>query len=309
MNTKLFALALLASVALAAINLGGDDVIIVSDSSRASKLSELWNNLVNSKYDTLPSFKNRDITNPFKLLEFAGENMEKTFNPPAETLPGGRKKLIHPLGSIAQVEYRSYENHQYTGMFQGGDSCVARLSLAADPESIGFAPGMAIKCFTEGNNPSVNFISMYSLDGQGEDYNFFSNEFSNIVEEPASMALKVVESTVFNRASKCATWLSLEQFASLGNEGQLSGPVSHPVQLFLVPTKEAQFSSAKGRDFRNDLETLSAGTKLWYVEATATRGGERVRIGEIATRSSFISAKYCDETLFFQHSKGENDGC
>ena len=41
-------------------------------------------------------------------------------------------------------------------------------------------------------HPSVNFVAMYSLDGQGADRNVFSNTWSHYVAKPKSTPLKVV---------------------------------------------------------------------------------------------------------------------
>lgn len=43
-----------------------------------------------------------------------------------------------------------------------------------------------------GGHPSVNFVAMYSLDGQGKDRNVFSNTWTHYVAKPRSAPLKVV---------------------------------------------------------------------------------------------------------------------
>ena len=39
---------------------------------------------------------------------------------------------------------------------------------------------------------SINFVAMYSLDGQGKDRNVFSNTWTHYVAKPRSAPLKVV---------------------------------------------------------------------------------------------------------------------
>lgn len=65
-----------------------------------------------------------------------------------DTMPYGRIKWIHPLGSCGKVKFVFNDAaKQYTGLFKGADYGIARFSLAADPDAEGFTPGMALKFF------------------------------------------------------------------------------------------------------------------------------------------------------------------
>ena len=65
-----------------------------------------------------------------------------------DTMPYGRIKWIHPLGSCGKVKFVFNDAaKQYTGLFKGADYGIARFSLAADPAAEGFTPGMALKFF------------------------------------------------------------------------------------------------------------------------------------------------------------------
>ena len=70
------------------------------------------------------------------------------------------------------VSIISKGNHNYSGVFQGAECAFLRLSLTFDPKKKGVAPGLALKVLRDGL-PSTNVSSLYSLDGQGKDYNFF----------------------------------------------------------------------------------------------------------------------------------------
>ena len=104
-------------------------------------------------------------------------------------MPDGRVKWIHPLGVCGKVKFVfNNASKSYTGLFQGADYGIARLSLALDPADGHFTPGMALKFFRD-NQYSGNIISMYELDGQGHNVNFFQNMFSNIIDPPTDIKL------------------------------------------------------------------------------------------------------------------------
>jgi len=287
------ALAMLASCALAG--------------RRQDLLASIWGKIEVSQYSSLPSWDGRDLTSPSNMLKLGFSSMDASFDTNSNELPPGRVKYVHPLGTVAKVKYVS-KTSRYTGMFNGADSCLTRLSLAINPGSK-FSPGMAIKCFTDNSAyASVNFISMFSLDGQGENFNFFANEFSNLIQPSSSILLRAVEAVTFRRASSCPANISLKQFASVDQGGKDTGSASKwPVQIWLKPTGQANFPTTKGREFRNDLATIPVGTALWNVEVNSN--GSREVIGSIVTTSRFISSSHGDDVLFFQHSRGENDNC
>jgi len=284
--------------------------LTLAATTKEEKLKRWLDNFRSSDYgEALPTWENRGLSGVTSLFSFGTEDISLTFDHVDDVMPQGRKKFIHPLGSTAAVRFIMTQNHPYTGMFAGGDACLVRLSLAANPDSLGFVPGMALKCFTDGSHPSANFISMFALDGQGENYNFFANTFTNIVQEPKSTALKVIETTIFNRASSCSVWLSLKQFASVAQDGSTGSP-RWPQKIYLVPTREVQFDEQPKREFRYDLMSIPAGTTLWTVYAEDVHGsGDRSEIGVIQTTSNFHSSSVGDDYLFFQHDRGEEDRC
>jgi len=268
----------------------------------------LLTKLKETAYLELPGWSHADIGTPTNLLKFGVEDMADTFDREQETLPDNRPKLIHARGSTAAVHFNITNPFDGTGLFAtGGDSCVLRLSVAANPAAIGFAPGLALKCFRD-QTPSGNIIAMYSLDGQGENFNYFANEQSNIIPKPSSPALQVLAKFVFARASHCPTWLSLRQWASIDQEGQVSDKTRYPQQIFFAPA-EVNFSEDKDHgDFRKDLESIAVGTKVFDVYALAKHGhGTRFKIGEVTTTSKFFSSQWQDDDLFFQHDRGDHE--
>merc|ERR1712215_37840 len=97
----------------------------------------------------------------------------------AQLISFQRKKYIHSIGTVGQVEWRNLGDHPYTGIFEGATQGIVRFSLAKEPStsSRNTAPGMGLKFLRDGMD-SANLVAMYSVDGQ-ESWNFFKNDFSN----------------------------------------------------------------------------------------------------------------------------------
>ena len=106
---------------------------------------------------------------------------------------GCRNKTIHAQGVVGKIEWISTDDHDYTGMFTGGDAGYIRMSVAkpVDTKTPNMAPGMGIKLLRDGKD-SANFVAMYGVDGQ-DDLNWFANDFSNHIPDPESIALKPLE--------------------------------------------------------------------------------------------------------------------
>ena len=47
---------------------------------------------------------------------------------------GKRNKLIHSVGTVAQVKLTSNGQHPFTGIFEGADHGFVRFSAAAQPD-------------------------------------------------------------------------------------------------------------------------------------------------------------------------------
>jgi len=286
-------------------------VLAVSAVTRQDKLADTWAKVSADPYtaNTLSSWDGRDLTNPLNLIKFGFSSMDVSFDTASDAMPHGRTKYIHSLGAVAQARLVAQEGTKYSGLFQGSDSCLARLSLAVHPGSDNFVPGMAFKCFRDGNAPSGNFITMYSLDGQKDNFNFFQNTFTNIIEPPTSFALKII-ALIFKRASQCPTWISTKGFSSMDQNGVLPSENVWPIHVFLEPTSAVQFGTTAGKEFREDLMDIPSGSKLWDVYGQEYgRPETRTKIAEIITQSKFVASQYGDETLFFQHFRGELDNC
>jgi len=285
--------------------------VCVFGASRQDKLKSLSGRNVATEYSTYPPFTGRDITNPSNLFKLAFENMAATFDSLDDVLPDGRPKLIHVLGSTAEAEFIASKDSPYTGLFQGADSCLIRVSLAGDPHDNNFIPGMAMKCLRDGVSPSGNVLAMRGLDGQGADFNAFSNSWFNAVNPPSNKALRAVADIVFKRASQCPSWISNAQWARADQEGKPVLAPRWPIEAEFRPTDEIKASGKNivaGSDLRDQLKSIPPQTQLFNVY-TKTAESDSVKIGEIWTKSRFIASDFQDNILFFRHERGEVDGC
>lgn len=119
------------------------------------------------------------------------ENKDYVFNYKGDALPGTFKKLIHTVGVVAKAQFVPVAGTNYTGIFNGSNNIIVRLSVATEydtskPADGNFVPSASIK-FLRDNQTAGNFFSLYSLDGVPT-WNFFGYNFSNHVPVPKNSA-------------------------------------------------------------------------------------------------------------------------
>lgn len=219
----------------------------------------------------------------------------------ADEMPPGRPKIVHSLGSVVKIEFIADASSPYTGMYKGGVG-LARLSLAQEPGTNAFTPGIALKLLADGK-PSENILAMLSIDGQGTNFDFFANTFSNVIPNAVGFGSKLVVG-VFSKASNTPGHLDVNGFAMRDRKGRsVASPVA-PEQLQFVPAasvKAVPRRNSPDVDFRVDLAAIPEGTTLYEVFAVRTIGERPVRIGAIVTRSPVTASRFGDEALFFKH--------
>ena len=180
-------------------------------------------------------------------------------------LPGCNKP-IHPRGALAKVKFVPSSGHDFTGLFQGADHGLLRLSVTGDPSDRGFAPGLALKLFVDGKR-SENVSALYTLSGQGDNHNIFANELSNYVQAEVNETLGTT--TLFSLVSSKPTLLVMSDMAKVNQDGSTVGSAKTPSQIYFVPNSSLKNStSAAPHDFRDDLAAIPAGTKVYDVYGT-----------------------------------------
>jgi hypothetical protein len=235
--------------------------------------------------------------------------------------PADYQKPLHAHGAMAKVKFAAVPGNPYTGLFQGADSGLLRLSVTGDPADRGFAPGLAWKAFVDGK-PSENVSALYTLSGQGTNYNYFANELSQYVVPEVNESLGTT--ILFSVVSAKPTLLKLNDMAEVSQQGVAVATPKSPTQIYFVPRTELKnrFSSA-AHDFRSDLLTLTAGTTLYDVYATSMeiktsiipsisrnyasqRRNSAIKIGEMQLSSDMIASEFGDSGVFFKHQRNED---
>lgn len=286
--------------------------------SAAQKQDFLWNNrILKSQYDELPPLKKIDI--PGLFLTILSIKMDRL----SDEAPRKWNKAIHAHGSIAKVKFVPTADTPFTGLFKGADCGLLRLSVTGDPADRGFAPGLALKLLVD-DHPSENVSALVSLSGQGQNYNFFANEFSNIVPEEKSFGPKFIN-LLFRRVTKFPRHLYLQEFGKINQKGHRESHPHYPYRIFLSPNPNIQLPETPPHDFRRDLVTIPSGTVLFSVYAVdpkqlgddaAAHAADTVDqpeyrqnaqlIGQIETTSEFVASFYGDSQLFFRHQRFAN---
>lgn len=278
--------------------------------SASKKQAFLWEDrILPSRYDQLPPLAKIDVPGLFFTT------LRKKMDRRADQSPQRWKKAIHAHGSVAKIKFIPTADTPFTGLFQGVDHGLLRVSVTGDPRDRGFAPGLALKFLVDGH-PSENVSALVSLTGQGQNYNFFANEFSNIVPVVRQVGPKLIN-LIFRRVSRYPTKISMEDCSRIDQTGTAVTDPHAPEQIFLVPTAVVQQSEAP-HDFREDMATIPAGTTLFSIYAvdpeaipgdsttTADYRQQAQRIGHIQTDSEFVASAYGDSLLFFRHQRFRN---
>jgi hypothetical protein len=284
----------------------------------SAKADHLWvNGALRTQYRTsMPTLKPVDVGGLISTI------LWKKVNDRVDVAPPGYEKPIHPYGAMAKVKFVPVANTAgYTGIFQGANHGLLRLSVTGDPADRGFAPGLAWKAFVDGKS-SENISALYTLSGQGTNHNFFANELSNYVSTEVNDTLGTT--LLFSAVSTKPTQLVMTDMAKVKQDGTSVAYPKAPTQLYFVPRTEVKTRFATTpHDFRYDLVTLGAGSKLYDVYATSMeirtsifpsinksyadqRRASAKKIGELELTSPLIVSAFGDRGVFFKHQRVED---
>ena len=115
-----------------------------------SKMKQLWQAIIKNE-------TSNEWTDTFAA--FLAEDMNVTFDAPGDEMPGSkadgyRTKVFHGVGVVGKAKFVA-DNDRYSGLFQGADNVVVRLSLASPPVAGNIVPSLALKFLRDGMD-SVN---------------------------------------------------------------------------------------------------------------------------------------------------------
>ena len=151
--------------------------------------------------------------------------------------------------------------------------------------------------------PSLNIVLMHSLEGQGDNKDFFANTFSNSIAPPKSMSLKILN-FIFETARKPANDLPVSQLAEWHSNGTKVNDVFSPKRIILVPDQSVRnvIPQDTKEDFRVSLSKILPGTVLYQMFGM-DENNNKVYMGKFISDSKFVSSKFGDKNLFFQHQR------
>lgn len=284
------------------------------DSMKACEKQEvLWEQIRSTSYTKeLPDYPK------FGALQLLGMSLQELSTKGkrhSDFAPDKWKKYLHRRGSIAKVKLVPHSD-KYTGIFNGFDCGLLRLSLTYRPKSPrAFAPGLALKVLRNGTH-SANISALVSLNGQEFDFNFFKYPMSNIVPMSSNFGQKMVHK-VFKRISDFPEELVVNHMSEVDAEGNKIETVVSPRQLFFVPGDGLNFSF-EDHDVRKDFHGISTGTVVYKVYAAPEKYRnydyadykeemkesfvqESEHIADIVTTSEFMSSDFGDDGIFFRH--------
>ena len=204
--------------------------------SAKSKRDQLWKE-INADHST-GSYPG------VSLAEFFVESMTPTFKSPGDTLPKQklamgltgehqRIKLIHCVAGHALVKLDVVSN-PFTGIFQGANYGIARLSSSTDPTQFAIGPGMGLKFLRDGMD-STNTVAMFQAKGQPGEWNFFEHTITNELD-PRGGDLK--GKPVLYKSSFYTDWVygtGTSDMAQFTESGKNVGKAVFPFKLDFVP--------------------------------------------------------------------------
>lgn len=267
------------------------------------KMDLLWNKLSENQH-SLGFYSDFTVSGIFL------EGMKPSFDVVGDEFQAGRKKLIHTVGGVVKAQFISTNDHFYTGIFEGCNNVLIRLSIAkkqdisksnAKGAADNFAPGMAIKFLRDGF-PSANVQAMYSVNGQ-ESWNFFKNNFSNHIPSATGLQFKAL-GLKFSTATSYIQTVGLRDIAAITEKGDLVPKPIYPFELIFKPAEELRnkYTDEYSTDYMDQLKSVPKGTLLYSVYAISKPTRIHEKIGELRTTSEVISSRWGDESLFFRHN-------
>ena len=276
------------------------------------KQDVLWNKIQTSLHRELPPLRSFGA---LQLLAMAKQEVSTKGSHVSDFAPVGWKKYLHGRGVIAKAKIVPVAP-KYSGIFQGADCALLRLSLTFKPGGArAVAPGLALKVLRDGV-PSANVSALVALDGQGNDYNFFKYPMSNIVPISGGFGAGLVH-RIFKTATSYPEELLASDMAAVDAHGAKTASIVSPRQIFFIPGEGLALSSDE-HELREDFLKIPAGTVIYHVRAVPEKDAgfdyadykpETVSeflkrsepVADVVTTSEFAASEFGDDGIFFRH--------
>lgn len=279
--------------------------------SASDKRQQLWHEINQDLYSELPHRK-IELSDQLNLIGCPWKQAH-AFTENSDLFPVGVPRRIHKDGAAAQFRWIPSGQTEYTGVFASGGIGILRASLGV--EGMPYTPGLGVKVLVDGH-PSVNFHLMYSLDGQGENTNYFENSLSNHLPFPGNLVRNLPLGISFlstiklfmERGPESPLRLPLEEAASIQSNGEVAQTVVAPFQLIFVPDTRIKrvMNPQDPTDLRVQLQNranFEQGVVLYHVQGRSKDSEALLDLGKVVLESPFISSESVDTKLFFKHEQ------
>ena len=241
----------------------------------------------------------------FRGYEFEGlfnQDMNLTYDAVTDTMPVGRIKKTHPVGTTAKIEWIAKYDQPYTGMFKGTKHAIMRISdtTFTTPSVTKTVPGFGVKLLRDGMS-SANILAMFSFDGQ-KSFNFFKNRWVTILREFNNECARNTIGKHLAGVTDHIGGTSVMELAQFDEYGVKEKEPHWPFQLEVEPYDVYGWTDEYQNDFQDQLSVIPMNTVMFKIFAFDTppeQGGEGHLIGWIASRSDQISSFWGDSQLFF----------
>ena len=165
--------------------------------------------------------------------------MGTSFNLEADELPQNRPKINHSQGTVARVSWEDLGGHPYTGLYQGSEMGLIRLSEGNFilPEAPGLTPTLAIKFLRDGME-SVNHLANTNFEPSSS-WNFFAQDFlSHIPLFTDECAQDSIEAK-FAETTRRVGSVGLAEFARFNTDGSriADDDMEFPFEITFVPNQ------------------------------------------------------------------------
>ena len=227
-----------------------------------------------------------------------------------DEMPDDRNKLVHQQGIVAKAEFIATNNSPYTGVFEGSQHVLIRMSetdLFVDGVTEAANPSIALKFLRDGV-PSANQFGMVSFEGT-DSWDWFANPFmSHLPKHTGECGPKTI-AKYHAQASRTVYQTGSLGLAEVTEDGTEVEDPDFPYFMMFAPTENLPVTDGNSRFFEQlDGNAIPAGTTLFDVYAVDENDNPRpwtsnslTKIGEVRTTSNFRQSLWGDEKLFFNH--------
>jgi len=237
-------------------------------------------------------------------------DLSPTFDLKGDQMPDDRHKTLHSAGGVvAEVSFVPAQGTGYTGIFQGAEFGIIRLSWMTQPAYDGHnIPGFAIKFFRTG----IHSGNIFGLNEGVEDNNFLSSDFSNHADVSSVGVGLSLLTQKFKNYSSYSEKTGLSDFAKFDENGFLEENPNFPFEIqYRVPSvvRNAMdetdiFEEGLCKAFERSCQV---GTTLFQLFGRSHPGAALQPIGRLVLTSPFTTSAFGDQKLFFQHTLFETD--